>query len=149
MITIISVGKKHQYVEAIEDYQKRLREPFAVRWVLIPNSAKNGPEARKSESEAIFRATNHSDYVILLDERGAQLTSPEFSELLATRYDPVIDPVIVIGGAYGVDDRLRQRADKVVSLSKMVLPHQLVRLVLTEQIYRAQAIAQGHPYHHE
>ncbi|MDR0590993.1 MAG: 23S rRNA (pseudouridine(1915)-N(3))-methyltransferase RlmH [Candidatus Nomurabacteria bacterium] len=145
MITVISVGKKYEYAEAIRDYEKRLQGVFAIRWVLVPNSAKNGPEARKTESEGIFKAINSSDYIVLLDERGVQLTSPEFSELLTTEHSPVL----VIGGAYGVSDELRQRADKVVALGKMVFPHQLVRLILTEQIYRAQTIAQGHPYHHK
>ena len=86
-----------------------------------------------------------SDYVILLDERGRQLTSPEFSDALVDRGNVVI----VIGGAYGVNEALRSRANLMVSLSKMVFPHQLVRLILIEQVYRAQAIHEHHPYHHE
>ena len=82
---------------------------------------------------------------MLLDERGQQTTSPEFSRALSCR----ADATIVIGGAYGVNDELRQRANLMVSLSKMVFPHQLVRLILIEQIYRAQAIYNHHPYHHE
>jgi 23S rRNA (pseudouridine1915-N3)-methyltransferase len=148
MITIISIGKRHQYADAIRDYEKRLREPFRLRWVLIPNSAQNGSEARQVESSGIFRALNQSDYVVLLDERGEQLTSPAFFELLAPGQN-FKKVVLVIGGAYGVSDELRARADQVISLSKMVLPHQLVRLVVAEQIYRAQTIAQGHPYHHD
>ena len=147
MITILAVGKKHDrsLETAIEGYQKRLRAPFNVKWVLIPYSAKDGTAARQDESSELLKHLHPRDFVVLLDERGQQLTSPDFSELL-TSHDDVI---IVIGGAYGVDDRLRQRANRMISLSQMVFPHQLVRLILIEQIYRAQAIYLHHPYHHE
>ena len=125
MITILAVGKKTDgdLINAIESYQKRLRAPFNVKWLSIPYSAKDGVAAR----------------------RGQQMTSPEFSRALSCRGDTTI----IIGGAYGVNDELRQRANQMVSLSKMVFPHQLVRLILIEQIYRAQAIYNHHPYHHE
>ncbi|MDR0397614.1 MAG: 23S rRNA (pseudouridine(1915)-N(3))-methyltransferase RlmH [Candidatus Nomurabacteria bacterium] len=148
MITIVSVGKKHEYEAAVEAYQKRLRAPFNVRWVLIPNSPENGAGAQKTESQAIFKAVKQSDLVILLDERGEMITSPEFSRLLSNSFAGTVPAKIVIGGAYGVSDELRKRADKVVSFGRMVMPHQLMRLVLIEQLYRAQTIAGGHPYHH-
>ena len=146
MINIIAVGKKHDpnITDAINDYEKRLRAPFEVKWVLLPYSAKNGDEARQDESERIISQLRPADFVVLLDERGQDLSSPDFSALLTSQQDIVI----IIGGAYGVNDELRQRADRVISLSAMVFPHQLVRLILIEQIYRAQAIATNHPYHH-
>lgn len=146
MITILAVGKKtdRNLVDAIDSYQKRLDKPFDVKWVLIPYSAKDGDAARQDESERLLNHIKPSDKIILLDERGRQLTSPEFSSELALG-----NVTIVIGGAYGVDDRLRQRANLVMSLSELVFPHQLVRLILIEQIYRAQAIYHHHPYHHE
>ena len=146
MINIIAVGKKHDpnITDAINDYEKRLRAPFEVKWVLLPYSAKNGDEARQDESERIISQLRPADFVVLLDERGQDLSSPDFSALLTSQQDIVI----IIGGAYGVNDGLRQRADRVISLSAMVFPHQLVRLILIEQIYRAQAIATNHPYHH-
>ena len=147
MITILAVGKKTDgdLINAIESYQKRLRAPFNVKWLSIPYSAKDGVAARQDESERLLTHIKPSDYVILLDERGQQMASPEFSQALSCRGDTII----IIGGAYGVNDELRQRADRMVSLSKMVFPHQLVRLILIEQIYRAQAIYNHHPYHHE
>lgn len=147
MLRILAVGKKtdRNLVNAIQDYQQRLRAPFKVDWVLIPYSPKQGAEARQEESERLLQHLKPSDYVILLDERGRQATSPGFSALL-TSHDEI---TIVIGGAYGVDDRLRQRANVMLSLSQMVFPHQLVRLILMEQIYRAQCIYQHHPYHHQ
>ncbi|HMQ09322.1 MAG TPA: 23S rRNA (pseudouridine(1915)-N(3))-methyltransferase RlmH [Candidatus Nanoperiomorbaceae bacterium] len=146
MINIIAVGKKHDpnITDAINDYEKRLRAPFEVKWVLLPYSAKNGDEARQDESERIISQLRPADFVVLLDERGQDLSSPDFSALLTSQQNIVI----IIGGAYGVNDELRQRADRVISLSAMVFPHQLVRLVIIEQIYRAQAIATNHPYHH-
>lgn len=142
MINIIAVGKKHDpnITDAINDYEKRLRAPFEVKWVLF----KNGDEARQDESERIISQLRPADFVVLLDERGQDLSSPDFSALLTSQQNIVI----IIGGAYGVNDELRQRADRVISLSAMVFPHQLVRLILIEQIYRAQAIATNHPYHH-
>lgn len=147
MLKILAVGKRHDrnLVDAIEDYQKRLRAPFNVEWVLIQYSTKNGDEARQDESERLLEHIKPNDYVILLDERGDQLTSPAFSKLLADHSDVTI----VIGGAYGVNDEMRRRANVMLSISNMVFPHQLVRLILIEQIYRAQAIYLSHPYHHE
>ena len=148
MLQIIAVGKKfdRDLTDAIQGYQQRLRAPFAVEWTLIQYSPKHGDEARRDESGRLLQHIHPDDYVILLDERGQQLTSPEFSAELVNHDS---NAVLVIGGAYGVDDRLRQRANRLLALSRMVFPHQLVRLILMEQIYRAQAIYQHHPYHHE
>lgn len=147
MIKVLAVGKKtdSNLIDAIESYQKRLRAPFNVEWLTIPYSTKDGAVVRRDESERLLSHIKPSDYVILLDERGRQLTSPEFSDALVDRGNVVI----VIGGAYGVNEALRSRANLMVSLSKMVFPHQLVRLILIEQVYRAQAIHEHHPYHHE
>lgn len=87
------------------------------------------------------------DFVILLDERGRNLNSPELSRLILDHTDQHI--VIIIGGAYGVTETLHRRADIVWSLSRLVFPHQLVRLMLAEQLYRTQEIARGGSYHHD
>lgn len=145
MIKIIAIGKKHDsdLANAISSYEKRLKQPFNVNWVILPNSSKTGDNARQDESEAILKRIDTDDYVILLDERGVITTSEKFSNDLQHP-----NTVIVIGGAFGVNENLRRRADIVVALSGMVFPHQLVRLILIEQIYRSQAIATSHPYHH-
>ncbi len=149
-IKIVAVGKKHEswVEEGIERYQKRLMRPFDVTWVLIPHSAREGQVARQDESGRILERLG-DEYVVLLDERGTILDSPTLSRLLLTPLEQSKTVTIIIGGAYGVDDRIHERADVVWSLSKLVFPHQLVRLVLTEQIYRAQEIARGNPYHHQ
>lgn len=150
MIRIVAVGKKHEpwVIDGIERYQKRLRAPFDVEWALLPHSSLEGDQARREESERLLSRLGQTDYVLLLDETGTSLDSPSFSRLIERAQGSGKSVSIVIGGAYGVDERIVRRADTVVSLSSMVLPHQLVRLVLAEQLYRAQEIARGGKYHH-
>lgn len=150
-LRIIAIGKKHEawVSDGIERYEKRLKQPFLTEWVLLPHSAREGLAARQDESQRILSRLNAHDYVILLDERGKLLDSPGLSGTLSSQFDHSRPVTIIIGGAYGVDDSVHQRADLVWSLSPLVFPHQLVRLILAEQLYRAQEIAAGNPYHHE
>lgn len=149
-IRVIAVGKKHEswVLEGIERYQKRLKRPFTVEWVLLPHSAREGHAARVEESERILSRIKPDEYVVLLDERGKLLDSPTLSKVLLRPLESSQTIVIVIGGAYGVDKTIHTTADVVWSLSPLVFPHQLVRLILAEQLYRAQEIAAGNPYHH-
>lgn len=151
MIRIIAIGKKHEaWVQAgIERYQKRLKKPYVIEWVLLPHSAKSGQEARLSESQAILSRLGTTDFVVVLDETGTLYDSPTLSRQLVSVFEKSGDVTVIIGGAYGVSDELQTRAQLVWSLSPLVFPHQLVRLLLVEQLYRAQEIAAGHPYHHE
>lgn len=150
-LKIVAVGKKHEswVTEGIERYQKRLRAPFMVEWVLLPHSSLSGDSARLEESERIASRLKDDDFVVLLDERGKALNSPELSSLLSEQLNRSQTVVLVIGGAYGVDASVHARAHVVWSLSPLVFPHQLVRLVLAEQLYRAQQIQLGAAYHHE
>jgi len=150
-LKLLVVGKKHEswVSEGIERYQKRLKRPFNIEWVYLPHSALEGLKARQDESGRILLRLNANDYVILLDERGKSIGSPALSTLLTAKLDISQPIMLIIGGAYGVDDTVHRRADFVWSLSPLVFPHQLVRLILIEQLYRAQEIAHGHPYHHE
>jgi 23S rRNA (pseudouridine1915-N3)-methyltransferase len=150
-IRIITIGRKHDtwVAEGIERYQKRLKRPYNIEWVLLPHSAMEGIRARSEESERILSRLNTDDYAILLDEQGKNINSPELSKLLTAPLDSSRQVTLIIGGAYGVDDTVHARANFVWSLSRLVFPHQLVRLILTEQIYRAQEIAGDKPYHHE
>lgn len=149
-IKVLSIGKKHEswVAEGIERYQKRLRVPFSAEWVLLPHSSLEGDRARIEESERILSRLSADDYVVLLDERGKQLDSPSLASLLSTHLDASKTVVIIIGGAYGVDTTVHERAHYTWSLSPLVFPHQLVRLILTEQLYRAQEISRGGAYHH-
>jgi len=150
-IRILAVGKKHEawVADGIERYQKRLKKPFMLEWVLLPHSPFDEQRARQEESERLLVRLKPTDFVVLLDERGTMLDSPALSHLLVQQLERSRDVVMVIGGAYGVDATIHSRADVVWSLSKLVFPHQLVRLILSEQIYRAQEIAAGNPYHHD
>jgi 23S rRNA (pseudouridine1915-N3)-methyltransferase len=149
-IRIISVGKKHEswISEGVERYQKRLKHRFGTEWDLLPHSSYKGIKARQEESERILAHLNRDQFVILLDETGTNISSPMLSELLTTHLDTSRPIAIIIGGAYGVDSTIADRADFNWSLSKLVFPHQLVRLILIEQLYRAQEIANSGPYHH-
>lgn len=149
-IRIITIGKKHEswVAQAIERYQTRLKRPFLVEWVILPHSDLPSDRARQEESQRILMRLNDNDYVVLLDERGKNIDSPELSKLLLSPLESSRQVVIIIGGAYGVDNSVHKRADFIWSLSNLVFPHQLVRLILVEQLYRAQEIASGNPYHH-
>lgn len=147
---IVSVGKRHdpQLAGAIDEFTSRLTREVPTEWHLIKPSGADELTARRTESLEVLEFLRDGDLVILCDERGRELSSVA----LATHYDQWIGRnqriVFVIGGAYGVDDQLRARADVLLSLSKLVFPHQLVRLVLVEQLYRARMISKNHPYHH-
>lgn len=149
-VKILAIGKKHEtwVADGIVRYEKRLRKPFEASWQLLPHSAREGEAARAEESERILARTLVGDFLVLLDERGQNVDSPRIAGVLQGAFDSGQQVTLVIGGAYGVDDRVRARADFVWSLSKLVFPHQLVRLIVAEQLYRAQEIAGGRPYHH-
>lgn len=150
-VTIIVIGKRHEeWIKlGIERYQKRLRAPFLTNWIFLPHSSFEGDKARQEESERIQQKLSGYDYVVLLDERGRLVDSPTLSSLLSTQFSQSRRVALVIGGAYGVTDELRRQAHIVWSLSPLVFPHQLVRLIVTEQLYRAQAIVAGSHYHHK
>lgn len=149
-IKTLTIGKKHEswVEEGIRRYETRLKRPFLIEWVLLPHSAREGLVARQDESERLLTRLKPDDFVILLDERGKLVGSPALSHMLLVPLERSQQVVIIIGGAYGVDKVLEHRADVVWSLSPLVFPHQLVRLILAEQLYRAQEIAAGRPYHH-
>ena len=148
---ILAVGKKHEtwVSEGILRYQKRLKAPFIPEWILMAHSSLDGLSAREDESGRILSRLDAYDFIVLLDERGKELNSPTFAGVLKEELDHSRKVLVIIGGAFGVTDALRDRADLVWSLSPLVFPHQLVRLILTEQLYRAQQITLGGSYHHE
>lgn len=150
-IRLLAIGKKHEtwVSDGIARFEKRLRQPFQVTWLLLPHSHGDGAVAREEESKRILAKLHPSDTVILLDERGQQWDSPGLNTVLRARLDAGEHVTVVIGGAYGVSDELRARAQLVWSLSPLVFPHQLVRLIVIEQLYRAQSIGAGGRYHHE
>ena len=149
-ISVLAVGKKHEswVAEGIQRYTRRLRKPYDLSWKLLAHSAKENDAARQEESARILAALKPGQHVMLLDERGSNISSPALASHLQRQFVSGRSVVMVIGGAYGVSAELQARADFTWSLSKLVFPHQLVRLILAEQIYRAQEISAGRPYHH-
>ena len=148
VIKILSVGSKpsQDISSIISDYQKRLPRNISIVWQYLKSSNTGDVHTSKQqESESILRAINDSEKVILLDETGKNISSPELSKQVFSDKQNV---VFIIGGAYGVSEKVFKRADFVWSLSKLVFPHQLVRAMLAEQIYRSYTISINHPYHH-
>lgn len=150
-MTILAIGKRHDRTleAAVERYQVRLKKPYSAKWILLPHSLRSGAQAVQEESEQLMKHLSDRDFVVLLDERGIILDSSSLSINLEEALATGRHVVFIIGGAYGLNEALRVRANLVWSLSRLVFPHQLVRLMLIEQVYRAQTIARGEPYHHE
>ena len=132
-----------------EDYARRLTWPLELREVELRQTLP--PEKRKiRESEKLLAAVPAGAVMVALDEKGKTLSSREFAlKLGAWRDDGVADLAFLIGGADGLDQSIREKAALVLSLGAMTWPHLLVRGMLAEQLYRAQSILTGHPYHRE
>lgn len=146
-ITIITVGSKppSQIAELIASYEQRLPKTVRISWHIIKHEALDPETSITKESESILRMIPKQAKVLLLDEEGEGCSSPQFSGLL---FSDSKDAAIIIGGAYGVSRTVFEKADKIIALGSMIYPHQIVRLIVAEQIYRAYTISTGHPYHH-
>jgi len=154
-IQLWSVGKAHEpYIkQGVEEFTKRVNKYFSAEWEIIPtpkNSAMlSQMDLKKQEGQTILEWLEKDDYVVLLDERGKQITSPQLAEFLQQRAnESVKNLVFLIGGVYGVDEIVFKRANYTWSLSKLIFPHMLVRLMLAEQLYRACTILRNEKYHH-
>jgi 23S rRNA (pseudouridine1915-N3)-methyltransferase len=150
-----SVGKPHEaYAKpGIEEFTKRINNYFTVDWHIIspPKNAAHLSETdlKKAEGAVILGLLQKDDHLILLDESGKQFSSPELSQWLQQRANESTKRIVfLIGGAFGVDEMVMKRADHNWSLSKLVFPHMLVRLILAEQVYRACTILRNEKYHH-
>jgi 23S rRNA (pseudouridine1915-N3)-methyltransferase len=141
MIKIIAGGKKNKgwIQEVCEEYEKRLKRPFDVEWNFV-NEEKLSEKVLDLSKDKV---------VILLDENGVMMDSIKFASTIDNCFTNSKDVVFVIGGAFGhFPAELKKRADIILSLSKMVFPHQICRLILVEQLYRAQEIRRDSKYHH-
>ncbi len=141
----ISVGKKHDpaIAHGTDEYTKRISHSVKTEWKLIASSDK------EEEGKTILKAIGKNDFVVALDERGKELTTLELAGFLEKRMVAGDDRVtFVVGGAYGLDAAVIDRANLAWSLSKLTLPHQIVRLLLAESLYRALSVVKGEPYHH-
>ncbi|GMN09169.1 23S rRNA (pseudouridine(1915)-N(3))-methyltransferase RlmH [Croceitalea sp. MTPC9] len=154
-IRLIAIGKtdSKELQSLIANYVKRLGHYIKFEFEIIPDikNAKNlSEEQQKSkEGELILNKISSSDVLILLDEKGKQFSSIEFSVLLQKRMNSGIKYLsLVIGGPYGFSPAVHERANQTISLSKMTFSHQMVRLFVVEQLYRAFTILRNEPYHH-
>jgi 23S rRNA (pseudouridine1915-N3)-methyltransferase len=151
-----SVGKMNEpYVKAgIEEFTQRISKYYPVEWKIIPvpkNAATlSETDLKKKEAELILAGLTKEDYLIVLDERGKQFSSESLAAFIQQRANESNKTLVfLIGGAFGVDESVIKRANHSWSLSQLVFPHQLVRLILTEQIYRACSINRNEKYHHK
>lgn len=140
--------------EGIAEYEKRLKYYIPYEMKVIPDvrNTKNMGELQQKEREGelILGQLETSDFVVLLDERGHEYTSKMFAEFLAQKMLTSIKRIVfVIGGPYGFSEQVYKQANMKISLSKMTFSHQMVRMIFTEQLYRAMTILKGEPYHHE
>lgn len=154
-IQLWSIGKAHdKYVEVgIKDFTQRIGRYFPVEWKIIP-TVKNAPslqenELKKAEAKLVIDKLDSNDVLILLDERGKNISSPNLASFIQQKADSGSRNLIfLIGGAFGVGQEVMDRAQMTWSISQLVFPHMLVRLILSEQIYRACTIIRGEKYHH-
>lgn len=154
-ISFWSIGKANEpYIKnGVDEFTRRIARYFKVEWTIIPvpkNAATlSEMDLKKKEGEVILDWLNKDDFLIALDERGKQMSSEGLANFLQARANESTKQIIfLIGGAYGIDEAVLKRADYKWSLSQLVFPHQLVRLILAEQVYRACTILRNEKYHH-
>lgn len=150
-----SIGKNNEpYIKTgVEDFTKRIGKYFPVEWDIIPVPKNAGMlsemDLKKKEGETILEWLEKDDYLVALDEGGKQMTSEQLARFIQQRANESKRKLIfLIGGAYGIDQAVFKRANYKWSLSSLTFPHQLVRLILAEQVYRACTILRNEKYHH-
>lgn len=155
-ITLIVIGKTNAkyLIEGIDGYIKRLKHYITYSIHVLPDikNAKNlsSSQQKEAEGKVMLDSLKSGDYVILLDEKGKEYSSVQFSEYLQRKMNSGLRRLVfIIGGPYGFSQDVYNRADEKISLSKMTFSHEMIRLFFTEQVYRAMTIIRGEPYHHE
>ncbi len=155
-IKLLSIGKtdNKQLIKLIDEYQNRLKYYIKFDMEIIPD-IKNIKkisiiQQKKMEGELILSKLKNTDQMILLDDKGKDFTSIQFSKYLQKKMNSGIKQlVLVVGGPYGFSEAVYEKAIDKVSLSKMTFSHQMVRLFIVEQLYRGYTILKNEPYHHE
>lgn len=154
-VELLLIGKtvNRHFVAGIEDYVSRINHYLPLTMTVIPelkNNKKMTESQQKTlEGQLILKKIMPSDTVVLLDEHGKELRSVELAAWLEKKQSTTRKIVFVIGGPYGFAPEVYERADEQLSLSRLTFSHQMVRLIFTEQLYRACTIIKGEPYHHE
>ena len=150
-----SIGKNHEpYVKhGIEDFTRRIGKYFSVEWNIVPVPKNAGMmsemDLKKKEGEMILDWLTKDDYLIALDEIGKEMNSEKLAQFIQARANESVKTLVfLVGGAFGLDEAVLKRANYQWSLSKLTFPHQLARLILAEQVYRACTIIRNEKYHH-
>ena len=149
MITLITIGKiKEKYItDGIEDYLKRISKYTKIELIELEDESFDKTKTLKKEAEKILKRLNKKSYIITLEIEGKELSSIELSNLIDNTLNNYSDITFVIGGSYGLDDSIKELSNYKLSFSKMTFPHQLFRVILLEQIYRAFKINNNETYH--
>ena len=155
-ITLLVVGKTNHssLIQLQDEYQNRLKHYIGFDMLTIPElkntKSLSETEQKEKEGDLILKQLDASDELILLDEKGKQLTSVEFSTFISKKMISSHKRIVfVVGGPYGFSTKIYNRANGLISLSKMTFSHQMIRVIFVEQLYRAFTILKGEPYHHE
>lgn len=155
-VSLLQIDKttENYLIEGIEIYHKRLKNyaAFEITTINVPKAVRMRPEAEQKREEAklILKSVKDTDFLVLLDEGGKMLNSVDFSRFLDKKgLENVKKMIFLIGGPYGFDESIYQRANYKLSLSAMTFSHQMVRLFFVEQLYRAFTISKGEKYHHQ
>lgn len=155
-IALVVIGKTDAgyFVDAINEYKSRLIHYIPFEMDIIPDirNVKNLSESQQKEKEGelILKTCQPGDYLVLLDEKGKEFTSMQFSSYIEKKMHVISRRLVfVVGGPYGFSEAVYKAASEKISLSKMTFSHQMIRLIFIEQIYRAMTILNNEPYHHE
>ncbi len=155
-VILLTVGKTNEinFINSISDYQKRLNFYIPFELIELPelrNTKSLSEEQQKQrEGEMLLQAIDAADDVVLLDDKGSEYTSMQFSAFMQRKMAGGSKRLVfVVGGPYGFSPAVYSRANGKISLSRMTFSHQMVRLIFVEQLYRAMTILRGEPYHHE
>jgi 23S rRNA (pseudouridine1915-N3)-methyltransferase len=149
-VAVVGRSRDPNISALITDYQTRASRywPVTFQEVAAASAGKAPPDVvKKREAEKLLRVVPESAKLVACDEQGHEMTSRELAAWLIRERDGAASLAFLIGGAFGLHEEIRSRAGVILSLSKFTLPHELARLVLTEQLYRAGTIARGEPYH--
>lgn len=155
-IVFLTIGKTidPHLISLQEEYQNRLKHYVPFEYIVVPElkntRSLSENEQKEKEADLLLKSFESTDEIILLDENGKHYTSVEFSDYISKKLlSSQKRMVFVVGGPYGFSKRVYSRANGLISLSKMTFSHQMVRMIFTEQLYRAFTILRGEPYHHQ
>jgi 23S rRNA (pseudouridine1915-N3)-methyltransferase len=150
VVAVVGKPRDRHLAAAIEEYETRAARYWPLEVAEVREASGRGvtpADVRSREGDRLLERVPPSARLVACDERGDRLTSAQFATLLADARDHAQDCAFVIGGAFGLPDAVRDRANRTIQMAPWTLPHELARLVLAEQLYRAGTIARGEPYH--